>query len=140
MGTAECAPARPVPICYFHGTADDFAPYAGGRGSRSLTRTEFYSAADTLATWAAANRCAAEPAATPLADRVADGMTVTRFDYRPAADGAPLVHYRISGGGHTWPGRPSIVQRLGPTTRDIDANALMWTFFSARTLPAEGGR
>jgi hypothetical protein len=39
-------------------------------------------------------------------------------------------------GGHTWPGQPPVVARLGDSTMDISANDLMWKFFS--DIPGPG--
>jgi polyhydroxybutyrate depolymerase len=65
-------------------------------------------------------------------------MTVTRQTYGPGRDGAEVVLYVIEGGGHTWPGRVGagpVERLLGPSTRDIDANELMWEFFQRHPLP-----
>ena len=43
MGTETCGPKRPVSVMHFHGTADEFAPYKGGKGSKPLSGTQFYS-------------------------------------------------------------------------------------------------
>lgn len=40
-----------------------------------------------------------------------------------------MILFAIEGGGHTWPGRKPLVQRLGKSNRDISANDLMWEFF-----------
>ena len=45
---------------------------------------------------------------------------------------APVVLYRVEGGGHTWPGAVG-VPRLGYTTHQLSASAEMWKFFSAST-------
>ena len=42
MGTEMCSPKRPVPVIHFHGTDDQFAPFNGGKGSKSLSQTQFY--------------------------------------------------------------------------------------------------
>ena len=41
MGTEGCSPTRAVPVIHFHGTADQFVPYKGGKGL--LSDTDFYS-------------------------------------------------------------------------------------------------
>ena len=52
---------------------------------------------------------------------------------------APAVElYSITGEGHEWPGGPplprSLTTVLGPQSDAVDANAVMWAFFSAYAL------
>jgi polyhydroxybutyrate depolymerase len=134
LGFESIAPARPVPVMHFHGTADAYAPYAGGQGSRSLTRTEFHSVSHTIERWVGVNGCPQKPTTTREPDHAADGMRVVRTSYADCRDRAEVVLFTIEGGGHTWPGQLSERRGrlvLGPTTRDISANDLMWTFFEA---------
>lgn len=129
MGTEKCQPAQPVPVIHFHGTEDAFAPYAGGVGRSSITRTNFYSVDHTIAAWVAANGCDAKPNEETLPDVATDGMHVTRKIYSKGRDGAEVVLYTIHSGGHTWPGRQPKLKWLGASTQDISANDLMWEFF-----------
>ena len=41
MGTETCKPKRPVPVIHFHGTDDEFAPFKGGTGAKSLSGNRF---------------------------------------------------------------------------------------------------
>jgi polyhydroxybutyrate depolymerase len=129
MGTESCHPARPVPVCHFHGTEDQFAPFRGGRGARSLTRTHFYSVEHSIRQWVRANGCSAEPRIEELPVIVEDGTKIARTTYAGGRDGAEVVLYTIHGGGHTWPGRQPSLTRLGPSTRNLSANEAMWEFF-----------
>jgi polyhydroxybutyrate depolymerase len=129
MGTDTCSPARPVSVCHFHGTNDQFAPYAGGIGARSLTRTNFHSAESSIHAWVLANGCSPKPQAERLPDRLDDGTHVVRSIYGGGKDGSEVVLYTIEGGGHTWPGRSSTFKMLGPTTQNVSANDVMWEFF-----------
>lgn len=104
-----CADGPPVPLVFFHGTADGVVPYGGGVvGENSIflrNRGSVRSAADTLAFFAARNRCngfveVALPDTVP-----GDGTTAVRRDYQGCA--APLTHYIGKGAGHTWPGLPA---------------------------------
>jgi polyhydroxybutyrate depolymerase len=118
---AYCGAARPRPLIIFHGTADPVVPYAGGpvatnRGF-SVSNTE-----QTAAKWAEHNRCTSGPVTTHL------GSEVTRLRWNGCA--APVVLYRIDGGGHTWPGGTVDVDRLGLTTHQVSATDEMWKFFS----------
>lgn len=120
------APKRPVPVVHFHGTEDTFVPYGGNNGRGPALK----SVDETAKAWAAANGCPAAPADAdePDADP-ADGCRVTRRTYGPGTDGAEVVVYTITGGGHTWPGQPNFGGLIGRATKDIDANATIWEFF-----------
>lgn len=131
---------RPVPVVHFHGTEDAFAPFAGGRGSRSLTETEHAVVPATVAAWAARNGCGAATTREPLPDREDDATSVSLVRFEGCPEGGEVVLYVVEGGGHTWPGHPPELGVLGRTTREIDANAVMWAFLSRYRLPAREGR
>lgn len=124
---------RPVPVMHFHGTADAFAPFAGGYGKGSFGRskgvTDFRSVDHTIQAWVKLNGCATEPTIEPLPDKADDGMKCTRKTWSGGKNGSEVVLIEIEGGGHTWPGKEPIVKMLGPSTLDISANDLMWEFF-----------
>ena len=129
MGTETCHPSRPVPVLHFHGTKDQFAAFEGGPGKRSISQTDFFSVGHSIQAWVKANGCPEKPKVTQLPDKADDGMTVTRKTYGPGRNGSEVVLLVIEGGGHTWPGKEPLVQFLGPSTRDIVANDLIWEFF-----------
>lgn len=131
MGVYGCRPSRPVSVMHFHGTEDQFAPYAGGKGSRSLPGQSFESAEKTIAFWVKQNGISDGPART-----VKRGQTTGSF-YGPGAEGTEVVLWVIDGGGHTWPGgRFGVLGEkfLGPITQDISANDLMWEFFQQHPM------
>jgi polyhydroxybutyrate depolymerase len=134
MGTETCQPKRPVPVMHFHGTLDQFAPFAGGRGARSISRINFYSVEHSIAAWIKADGCPPTPVVEKLPDAADDGMTVTRKTYGPGREGSEVALIEIEGGGHTWPGEDPRLRFLGPATRDISANDLMWEFFQKHPL------
>jgi polyhydroxybutyrate depolymerase len=123
-----------VPTLYLHGDADVIMPSAGGTvGGGSLLirdRGEVRSAGETAATLAARNRCeGVETTALPDRDR-GDGSRVTLRAYRGCA--APLLHYVVEGGGHSWPGAPlpgAARLFVGKTNMDVSATRLIETFF-----------
>jgi len=129
VGTKTCSPTSPVPVCHFHGTADEFAPYKGGVGRRSLTRTNFYSVDHSIRAWVKANGCDSAPKTTKLPEKVSDGTRVSRTVYSGGKDGAEVILYTIEGGGHTWPGQETRMEFLGVYTKDVSANDVMWDFF-----------
>jgi len=129
--------ARPVSVLFFHGTKDGHVPIEGGIGPNSRVRFRFPALADTVAAWAKANGCPSTPKVEDLPDRTDDGATVQRHTYGPGREGSEVVVYRIEGGGHTWPGSPQgLAGMLGPTTRDIKANEIIWAFFKRHPMGA----
>lgn len=125
---SPCPATRPVPIVAFHGTADPVDPY-GGNGQAYWT----YSVPTAAARWAAQDKCP-KRAAT---DR-RPGYTLT--SYQGCAGNAVVELYSLTGEGHEWPGGPtmprSITGLLGPQSGAVDANAVMWAFFSGHPMPA----
>ncbi|HEV3261867.1 MAG TPA: PHB depolymerase family esterase [Gemmataceae bacterium] len=134
MGTETCDPRRPVPVIHFHGTDDQFAPFKGGKGEKSLFGTNFYSVERTIRAWVKANGCQEEPIVEELPDTAKDGTKVTRKTYGSGKDGAEVVLVVIEGGGHTWPGRQPGFELLGKATKNVSANDLMWEFFEKHPM------
>ena len=133
MGTETCKPKRPVPVIHFHGTADEHAPFRGGRG-KGLSGTDFYSVEHSIQAWVKANGCSKEPLIAKLPVKAADGTTVIRKTYPSGRDGSEVVLLEVEGGGHTWPGQEPRLKELGKSTRNISANDLMWEFFQKHPM------
>jgi polyhydroxybutyrate depolymerase len=125
-----------MPIIHFHGTDDQFVPYAGGRGSRGITRNSYMPVEETIKVWARINQATAIPGEKELPTLHNDGTRVTRYTYRTRKDAQNIVLYKIIGAGHTWPGQPHARLLLGRTTTEISANDLMWEFFRAHVKGA----
>ncbi|MDY0827852.1 hypothetical protein SK224_01810 [Microbacterium sp. BG28] len=121
---ATCDPAAGTPVLSFAGTADPINPYDGGGAGYWQ-----YGVQTAVERWAAIDGCGASSVDSPTG-----GVSVTT--YTGCAAG-PVVSYVIDGMGHTWPGRALEAQAayasvLGATTDLVDANAVMWDFFSAQ--------
>jgi polyhydroxybutyrate depolymerase len=129
MGTDGCQPTRPVSILHFHGTADEFTPYMGGLGPKSLTTIVFRSAADSVRWWVAADGCPEVPQESTIQAEETGGFPVEKSVWGPGDAGSEVVLYTIRGGGHTWPGRIPLGTYLGPSVTRISANELLWAFF-----------
>ena len=134
MGTEKCNPKRPVPVLHFHGTDDEFAPFKGGVGAKSLTKTDFYSVDHSVKAWIKANGCPEKAVEEKLEKKVDDGTSIIRKTWGPGKDGAEVVLYVIDGGGHTWPGRKSKLALLGKSTENLSANDVMWEFFKKHPM------
>jgi polyhydroxybutyrate depolymerase len=124
---SPCPTTRPVPIVAFHGTADPVDPY-DGNGQAYWT----YSVPTAASRWAAQDKCAR--AARP--DH-RSGFTLTT--YQGCAGSAVVELYSVTGEGHEWPGGPqmpsSITALLGPQSDAVDADTVMWAFFSQHPMP-----
>ena len=139
MGTDRCVPKRPVPLLHFHGTNDEFIPFAGGRGMKSMSGANFCSVEHAIRAWVKGNGCNEEPTTEELPDLAKDGTKVLKKTYSGGKDGAEVVLVVIEGGGHTWPGRPLPERSLGKVTANVSANDLMWTFFEKHAMKEPRG-
>jgi polyhydroxybutyrate depolymerase len=130
---ASCEPKRPVPVLQLSGTEDTFVPYIGGEARGGL----IVSAEASVAFWATRNGCLAEPSSENLPDTVRDGTTVTVSSYQNCQQDADVQLYTIVGGGHTWPGGLQYLPEriIGKTSRDINANEIIWAFFKEHLQP-----
>ena len=133
LALASITPSRPVPVLHFHGTLDQFTPLDGGVGRRSITRVSHRPVIEGLLEWVHANGCDSECAREPIPCSD-EGITIERLRWSrtgsdPTAATGEVVFYRITGGGHTWPGRRPDSFFLGPSALSLDANAIIWEFF-----------
>lgn len=133
LALAKVAPSRPVPVLHFHGTLDQFTPLEGGVGRRSVTRVSHRPVLDGLLDWVHADGCPPEPRREPVpcAD---EGIAIERLTWGPGRSDSEVVFYRIDGGGHTWPGQTPDSFFLGPSALSLDANRLIWEFFTRHPL------
>jgi polyhydroxybutyrate depolymerase len=125
--TPFCTGAGPLAALFIHGAEDPIVPAAGlsaGRGPVALASVD-----DTLSQWSARNRCSG-PAQTRIFDQTAGPQTAEITGYTGCT--ADLVHIRLTGHGHEWPGAgPRARWVQGPASRELDASAAVWKFFSA---------
>ncbi|MFN7116079.1 MAG: alpha/beta hydrolase family esterase [Saprospiraceae bacterium] len=123
-----CFPTRPVPVLHIHDTEDEFSNYATGNiylGKPVTTTIQF---------WVNQNHCAEQPVITGLPDLVSgDGTTVELHQWQNCE--AEVMHFKILGGGHQWPGGMNILPILGNLSLDINASAEIWNFFKRQQLP-----
>ena len=123
----DCRPTRPVPVVTWHGQEDVVNPYPGNGDLRWG-----YAVPLAVQTWARLNGCRVGPQATTVSEHV------TLFEYTHCRQGADVDFYRISNGGHTWPGATEPAASLagpGLTSQEIDASQILWDFFEHHPLP-----
>jgi polyhydroxybutyrate depolymerase len=111
-----CRPARPVSVLEIHGTDDRTVPY-NGRSPDDEGRVDRY-----VWGWALRDGCGRTPRRSRLSPRV------HRVDWGACAAGSTVVHLRLDGGEHAWPG--STPPGAGPRL-PISATRETWRFFSA---------
>jgi polyhydroxybutyrate depolymerase len=118
VGITSCTPEIPVSVLAFHGTADSINPYDGNADPRWG-----YSIPTALQHWAAVDKCDSSPTDQPIS------ATVAMLEYTRCAGGANVALYRVTGGGHTWPGSPiPPCNACGTPTADINASDLLLDF------------
>ncbi len=128
-------PKRPIPVIHFHGTLDEYTPYEGGIGRKSISKCFFRSAEETVAAWVAYNGCHLPPLVEKFssADRE-DATWAERLHYRGVSPRSDTVLVKIHGMGHTWPGRRANFIPLGPSSFAVDATTMIWDFFRDHAL------
>ncbi len=123
---APCANSRDVPVVAFHGTADPVDPY-NGNGLTYWT----YSVPVAQQDWSTHESCAHTAMTSGKGYQLTTSTSCT--------GGSTVELYSLTGEGHEWPGGPTlpvaITKVLGPQTDAVDANSVMWAFFSAYRLP-----
>jgi len=122
--SGECQPSRPTPLLEFHGTADPVVPYEGN------SHIDLPPIPRWLQEWAKRDGCMN----TPIIFFQKAG--VTGENWRMCRGNTAIVHYRINGGGHTWPGATIDKTKYGATTHTIDATTLICQFFATHPLPS----
>ena len=118
--SATCNPSHPMPVMEIHGTADDVVSYEGN--------FFFASTPSVVDFWVSKNQCEtpANFIAVPDTDQ-GDACTAEHYVYPNGNNEVSVEHFKILGGGHTWPGS-AFVQ--GVTNQDINASEEIWRFFS----------
>ena len=132
----ECAPARPVPIMFVHGTGDSVIGWFGFWTPLGAT----LSAPDSALLYANLDRCG-QTHTENLEDRDPnDGTSLSLQTWSGCEGGAEVRLYKVEGGGHQSPARvrtkPDLASSvLGLRSRDMDMGEASLAFFSRFALP-----
>lgn len=119
-----CNAPKPTPIIQIHGTQDPTVPYNGDANNESIP--------DVVDYWVAQTNSGTTPTVTNVPDSDPnDGCTAEHYLYDGGDQGTTIEHYKIIGGGHTWPGAPV---DIGVTNHDFSASIEIWRFFSQYTM------
>ncbi|MNU89334.1 Prolyl oligopeptidase family protein [compost metagenome] len=117
-----CNPSYPIPTMHIHGTSDQINPYTGNSTMKGIE--------EVTAFWVDQNNCNPTPVMTPVANsNVTDNATAERYLYAGGTEGHTVELFKITGGGHTWPGA-FVSTSNGNTCMDFSACNEIWRFFS----------
>ena len=131
MDPSQCNPLRPIPVLDVHGTADPIVPYNGGTPILPVDfggAPPFRSVSDTLSIWRQKNKCLGQ------GQSIYSKGDATCTAYGTCSANVEVVHCKIDGGGHAWPGGVPI-PFVGKTSQDISATETMVSFFNAHPHP-----
>jgi len=125
-------PRAAVPVMHIHSVDDPRALYDGGLGPPfpgTNNRVVHPPVSKSLERWALANGCSSS--GKVVETRRSGTDSAEKISFAPCSSGAELVHWKLHGPGHVWPGaKPTTRQNLtGPSTTVIDANEEIWEFF-----------
>jgi polyhydroxybutyrate depolymerase len=133
-----CSPTRPISVLIIAGTDDPLIPYEGGEiGFGDQERGTVLSILQTVGFWVSNNDCSSTPVMRWEKDTdPRDGTKVRREIYSECEDGTEVIVYVVEGGGHTWSGGMQYlpIRIIGRTSKDIDANMILWDFFKSRVI------
>jgi len=124
---------EPVSVCAISGTKDPLVPWNGGVVYPKKPRGTVISVNDSVRFWVNHDHCAIIPYSVDLPNVVLWDLTRVHEDvYQNGTNSSEVVLYTVINGGHTWPGGLQYLPRalVGRTCRDIDANQVIWDFFS----------
>jgi polyhydroxybutyrate depolymerase len=132
MVLERSAPRASVPVMHIHSVDDPRALYDGGLGPPfpgTDNRVMHPPVSESLERWRAANGCTSP--GKVVETRRSGSHRAEKISFAPCSSGAELVHWKLHGPGHVWPGAtPTRRQNLtGPATTVIDANEEIWKFF-----------
>lgn len=108
----SCHPARVVPACHFHGTADQTVAYSGNTYGNDAEALVSY--------WRAHDQCDTAAIIDSIAHTTNNSLRIVHYTYPNGAYGSDVEFYKVIGGQHQW---------LGPSGYDINYALEIWNFF-----------
>jgi polyhydroxybutyrate depolymerase len=113
VAIGDCIPTRPLAILHIHGTEDPIANYAFVQRGLDF--------------WIEHNTTDMNPIVSNIPDiDTHDGSTVEKYEYINGENGVEVLHLKVIGGGHQWPGFQG--------NMDINSSEEVWNFVKAFDL------
>ncbi len=125
-------PTQFTPLLIINGTMDQIVPYfrdATGSG---------WSVEKTINYLVQYNNCSLQADTLLLPDNdTTDNSTIEKISWTNCSDNISIIHYKVIGGGHTWPGgnNDGIPNIYGNLNNDINGSAEIWNFFKNYSNP-----
>lgn len=111
----DCDPQHPTPVLQIHGTTDGTVPYSGASWTKPIGQVLEY--------WVEYNNTNPSADTTAINNtNTSDGSTVEKIKYIQGDSCSSVIHYKVTGGDHTWPGVWG--------NMDIKSSAIVWDFIS----------
>lgn len=118
----SCSPSYAIPTMHIHGTSDQINPYTGNSTMKGIEEVTSF--------WVNQNNCNPVPLITPVANsNTGDNASAERYLYSGGNGGHTVELFKVTGGGHTWPGT-LVPSSNGNTCMDFSASTEIWRFFS----------
>lgn len=117
----DCEPSHPTAVITINGTDDSQVNYEG-------LLPYMYSLDAVNSYWVAHNKADEKPAVVKMPDsNTEDKSTVERYTFANGDECTSVEHYKIIGGGHSW---PDVNGSASKQNVDISASSLIWNFVS----------
>jgi polyhydroxybutyrate depolymerase len=126
---SSCSASHPMPVMQIHGTVDPTVPYTGIVNFSAPI-------VDVLDFWSEFNECEAPITSSVPNSSLTDGCTAEKTIYSNGQNCSEVIHYKIIGGAHTWPGSAFTI---GVTNQDVKASKEIWSFFRKYALSGQIG-
>ncbi len=130
-----CSPAMPTSVLAINNVLDPLMPWSDEDitdpwGMKKLGKV--MPTSETIRFWVEHNNCTPTAVITQEPDRDPhDGTRIRKEVYGNGKESTEVILYAVEGGGHTWPNGYQYLNEniVGKTSRDIDANEVIWDFF-----------
>jgi polyhydroxybutyrate depolymerase len=128
----NCNPQHSPDILHIHGTLDGVVNYNG-------SPTTGISVDELMEKWRAFYNCDLTPSMTTMPNpNILDFSYPERYTFSNCDD-AILEHIKVIGGGHQWPGIPTIWGGLGTINMDFYSPQIIWDFLEGKECPLPVG-
>ncbi|MFN8309760.1 MAG: PHB depolymerase family esterase [Chitinophagales bacterium] len=119
----NCLLERKMPVLDIHGTADPIVNYTTGAANTLGVEA-------TVAFWRDTNDCSIPGDTVNVPNtNTGDLCSAQRIHYPNCSAPAEVLFFKITNGGHTWPGGLIDIPAFGNTCRDFNASIEIWNFF-----------